>query len=323
MIKNPPIIKKIAKKMGGKIEELIPERGYFFIHIKGQDIFVSRKFKISRDLVSGGEITKFKDLTYIYLQRNDLPTPKTSCIFRQTLNIKKLEKELKTFSYPVIVKDAEGSNSKGIFSNIKDIADAKRIILKELGSFPRLIIQEMVFGREYRILILDQKAIGVLELIPPRVLGNGKNSVKDLILKKQKNTEKRTPFDNSLNKILEEQNLSLESVPEKGKTVYIRKSSSLAEGGETKDVTDIVNKEIVEICVKATRITKKYLSGIDIMCDDITISPKKQNFHIIEINGKPDIYIHYNPTFGETRNVVEEIINFIIKLNKENKDTEC
>jgi cyanophycin synthetase len=316
MIKNPPIIKKAVKEMGGSIEEIMPERGCYFIKLKGKKIFVGRKFAISRDLITGSEVTKFKDITYLLLKQNNLPTPRTLYISRKNIEKIDLKKELGELKFPIIIKNAAGSNSVGIFANIKNFKEAKKILVKELKNYSRLIAQEMVYGREYRILILNDKVIGALELIPPRVIGNGRDTVGDLIREKQKTTNKKTPIDNSLKSILKEQKVSLNTVPAPGQFIYIRRNSSLAEGGETKDVTDQVNTGIEKMCAKASEVVERYLAGIDIMCEDISLDPKKQDFNIIEINGKPDIYIHYKPSHGKTRDVAKDIINFILKMKK-------
>jgi len=315
MIKNPPIIKKIVKEMGGSIEEIIPERGYFYIKLKGEKIFVSRKFKISRNVIVGGETTKFKDLTYAILKRNNLPTPKTVC-FYETVKNPALRKKLSTLKFPIIVKDSEGSNSRGIFPNINTLKIAEDTIVKQIKKFSKLIAQEMVSGNEFRILVLGNNIIGALRLIPPRIVGDGKKTVLNLIKKKQKNTQRKTPLNSELNRILREQAVSLKSIIKKGEIIYLRKSSSLDEGGETEDVTEKVHTGIKNICLRAAKKVEKELVGIDIICDDVSKNPQKQSFNILEINGKPDVYIHYNPTYGKTRDVVREIIEFILKLRK-------
>jgi len=299
--------------MGGEIEKVIPERGYFYIKIKGKRILTTRKFKIASNLIVGEETTKFKDLTYLLLKKHNLPTPKTVCFYRKIAE-KELNKKLGSLKYPIIIKDAEGSQSIGIFPDISLKKEAKKILKREIKKIPKLIAQEMVSGKEYRLTVLGNKVLGALRLIPPRVFGDGKNNVEELIKKKQRKTPRKTPFDANLIKLLKEQGHALRSIPKNGEIVYLRKNSSLNEGGETEDVTSSVHKETVRICVQAAKATWKYLVGIDVMCDDITRDPKKQNFNIIEINGKTDIYLHYNPTRGKTRNVVKDIISFILKL---------
>lgn len=316
MIKNPPIIKEVVRNMGGTIRKVIPERGYFYINIRGERILVSRKFNISANLITGSGATKFKDLTYILLKEYGLPTPKTVCFYKKTLTSENIDKKLKTLSFPLIIKDAQGSNSKGVFANIPNLAEAKKIVQEEIAKFRSLVVQEMVFGREFRVLVLKDKVIGVLELIPPRIFGDGKSTIRSLIVKKQEKCQQKTVFDDSLDEILKKQECTLDSVPEKGRKIYIKKNSCLAEGGETRDFTDLIHEDIKKICIKATKVIGKYLGGIDIICDDISKSPEKQTLNILEINGKPDLYIHYNPTYGKTRDVVRNIIEFILELRK-------
>lgn len=318
MLNNKAVIKKVVEEMGGTVERIIPERSYFYIKINGEKIFINKKFVINNSLFSRRQSTNFKDLTYILLKENNIPTPNTVCFYRKNITKIKLAKKLKTLSFPIVIKDANGSNSKGVFTNIETPQEAKKIILREIKKYACLVAQEMIFGKEYRVLILENKAIGVLEMIPPRIFGNGKDTVKKLMEEKQVKNKDKTPIDKVLIKILKEQKESLFSIPKKGKEVFLKRNSCLAEGGETKDVTDVINKDFEALCVKVTRIVDKKLAGLDIICDDISKNPMEQNFSVIEANRRPDMYIHYNPTHGKTRNVVKNIIQFILKLKKEN-----
>lgn len=317
MIKNPPIIKKVVEEMGGTIEKIVPERGYFCININGEKIFVTRKFQIASDFFSGSSLTAFKDLTYVALKENDVPTPKSVCLYRRNLVPEELDAKLSSLNYPLVIKDAKGSNSRGVFTNIKDLSSAKETILREIKKFSSLIVQEMVFGKEYRVLILKNKAIGVLEMIPPRIFGDGQSTVQELIEKKQADKHDATKIDQALHEILKEQDAVIDTVLKKDQEIFIKKNSCLAEGGETRDMTALINPNIERLCAKAAKVMGKYLVGIDVICEDISKDPLAQSFSVLEINGKPDLYIHYKPTHGETRNVIRNIIEFILALKKE------
>jgi len=319
MIKNPPLIKKIVEEMGGTFEEVIPERGCYRIHVQDKEFLITRKFRIAKNFISISGATKHKDLTYTLLRRQQLPTPTTVFFFRKNFSAEDISHKLADMKFPIIIKDSSGSNSQGIFPYIKNIAEAKLILEREIINFRSLIAQEMIFGKEYRVLILDNNVIGALEMIPPRVFGDGKSTISELIIEKQKHTHRKTPVDQALKIILREQGFSLEHILGVGEIVSIRKSSSLAEGGETRDVTELVHPQAISICTKASDAIGDYLAGIDIICEDISKDPSTQTFGILEINGKPDIYIHYNPTFGKSRNVIKNIIEFILKLNTTRK----
>lgn len=314
MKNNPLIIKNAVLKMGGTIEEFIPERGCFYINVLGKRILLERKISIARKSFISGQLTRCKDITHKLLCVHNLPSPKSECFYKKSFTEKKAEKQLSNLKYPIILKDSQGSNSRGIFPLVGNLRDAMILLEEELPHYRSMIAQEMVFGKEYRILVLDEKVVGALEMIPPYAIGDGVSTIRKIIEEKQITTERRTEFDEKLVQILKEQNVTLESIMPKSEIAYFKKSSCLAEGGETNDVTDIVHPDIEKICVVASKIVGKYLVGIDIMCEDISKDPKQQSFNILEINGKPDLYIHYKPTHGKIRNVVEEIVKFMVKV---------
>ena len=314
MKKNPRIIKNAILKMGGTIEEFVPERGCFYINIFGKRILLERKISITRQSFVSGQLTRCKDITHKLLFSSGLPSPKTECFYNKSYDRQTARKQLGELAYPIILKDARGSNSRGIFPFIGNLSDAMIVLEEELPHYRSMIAQEMVTGKEYRILVLDEKVIGALEMIPPYALGDGVSTISNIIHERQRTTERKTKFDEKLEQILKEQNVTLESVMLKNEIAYIKKSSCLAEGGETRDVTDLVCESVEKICVEASKIVGKHLVGIDVMCEDVSKDPSLQSFHIIEINGKPDLYIHYDPTHGKTRNVVEDIVRFMVKL---------
>jgi len=83
---------------------------------------------------------------------------------------------------------------------------------------------------------------------------------------KQKITDKKTRFDLALLKTLKSQNVSFDTVLTKRKVIYFKRNSCLAEGGETRNVIDLVHKDVTDICVKASKVVGRYLVGIDIIC---------------------------------------------------------
>lgn len=314
MLENTKIIKKVVEEMGGKFEEVISERNCYYIHFKKRAFLITRQFRIVRNFISISGSTRYKDLTYTLLKRNNLPTPKTVFFFRKKKE--DIIEKLSDIKFPIIIKNSSGSNCVGIFPYIKNLEEAKKIIEDNLLKYTSMVAQEMIFGKEYRLLVLNKKIIGALEMIPPRVFGDGKTSIEKLIKDKPKNTRKKTKIDEVLRKILQEQGFKLQSVLKEGESVS---NASWSEGGETRDVTDLVHKKIVDICVRASDSTGNYLAGIDVICDDISLDPAHQAFGILEINGKPDIYIHYTPNYGSPRNVVKDIIKFIIKIGATKK----
>jgi cyanophycin synthetase len=314
MKKNMNIIKETVLSMGGTIEEFLPERNCFYVSVLGKRILLERKISITRNSFVGGELTRCKDITHKLLLAVGLPSPRTEAFYKKSFQPSKAKQRLATLKYPVIIKDSSGSNSVGIFPYILNKTEAFRVLKKQLPQYRNLVVQEMVFGKEYRLLVLGDKIIGALEMIPPYVLGDGVSTLRALINNKQKSTQRKTKVDTKFLQIIKDQQAALEKVVLKNKIVYLKKNACLAEGGEMKDVTDNVNEDVRKICVAASKVVGKYLVGIDVICKDISSKPTKKDFHILEINGKPDLYIHYSPQIGKSRNVVKDILKFMSKL---------
>jgi len=313
MNKNLDIIKNVVLEMGGVVEEFISERNCFYIKFKNKNILLERNFSISRQSFNSTKLTRCKDITSKLLLLNSLPSPKVEYFYNKSYDKNIALKKLKNLKYPIILKNATGSNSRGVFPDIKNNLEAIKILKKELPFYRSMIAQEMVFGKEYRILVLDKKIIAALEMVRPYIEGDGVNSIRKIIRKKQDTTLRRTKFDKELKQTLKNQNVN--SVLANKKIIFIKQNSCLAEGGVTKDVTNLVHKDIKGICVKASKVVGRYLVGIDVICNDISKKPTKKTFFILELNGKPDIYIHYSPTFGKSRNVVKSIIKFLLKTS--------
>ena len=313
MKKSLQIIKEVIAEMGGTIEEFVPERGCYYINIKGKRVFLERNISITRQSFISVNLTKCKEITYKLLKANSLPTPKTVCFYNRSYNKENALEKLNQLTYPVVLKDASGSNSRGVVPFVESINEALKIVRRDLPGHRSMIAQEMVFGKEYRILVLGKRIIGALEMIHPNITGNGVSTIKELIREKQQTTEQRTIFDKELNKTLRSQKVTLDTILPKKKVIYIKNNSCLAEGGETSDVTDLVHKGVRDICVEASKTVGKYLVGIDVICNDIAKKPTKKSFNILEINARPDMYIHYSPTHGKTRNVLKDIIKYLVK----------
>jgi len=310
---NAKYILQSIHNMGGKIEIINAKKNIYRINYKNKSFLISRKFVIRDSIASTGELALNKDVTQQLLILKNINVPKSFFIYDQS-NLSKLKTALKKIKPPYVIKPLRGSNSKGVFTNIKNYKEAiKQINNKQTNQKINILIQEQLFGTEYRVLILGNKAIGVLAMIPPYIIGNSKNTVIELITKKQLHTKKKTKLDNHLYSLLKKQNESVNSIPKNNKKIFIKNNSSIAEGGETIDFTKKIHQSFTDICVQAVHTIELSLGGVDIICEDITKDINEQSYGILEVNGKPDIYIHYIPTKGESQDVTQKIIKYITK----------
>lgn len=310
--KNSKIIKQVVSKIGDfKIIE--KNRKLFRITYKNKSFYIINTFVIKHNAYFTTGLTKLKDITKIILHESGIKVSKGISINAEESNQSILKRASK-LNFPLIVKDTNGCGGHSVIENICTKKDLLNIIKRKKKAKKLFLIEQMERGKEYRVLMLGNKAIAVYERIKPYVIGNGKDSIATLINKRQKNIEERIKVNEKLRKYIQEQGFaSLKLIPKKNVKVYYKRIFRSEQGSIRIDRTNEIHKSIEKICYKANKAIGLSLSGIDINCGDISKNIKNQSYSILEINAKPDIYMHYEPDIGKPRNVVKNILDFIVK----------
>src|SRR3989344_224204 len=210
----------------------------------------------------------------------------------------------------VIVKPNEGSHGTGVFlvRTKREFMRAMQFIFKH----DRVaLVQRVVRGRDYRIVVLNSKVISAYERIPLSVVGDGSSSIQELLKKKQKRfrgggRDTRIRLDDiRIAHKIGLQKLALRSVPERGKRIYLLDNANLSSGGDAVDVTKPIHPEFKKMAIKLTRDMGLRLSGVDIMvAGDIRNAPKK--YWVLEINAAPGLD-HYVKTGLAQQKIVENL----------------
>jgi len=106
--------------------------------------------------------------------------------------------------------------------------------------------------------------------------------------------------------MLRKQKLQLESIPEDGREVIIKRHDNLSE-----DVTDRVHPDVAHRVVLAARTIGLDIAGIDLVIEDISRPIEEQRGALVEVNAGPGLLMHLTPSVGQPRPVGEHIINHI------------
>ena len=107
---------------------------------------------------------------------------------------------------------------------------------------------------------------------------------------------------------LAEQGLSLNSVIEKDRTVYLRKVANLSAGGLSIDATSTVHPDNIILAQDVAQHFRLTCLGIDVIARNLAESWKSGNLGILEINSAPGIFMHLNPAVGESVDVPSHIL---------------
>lgn len=261
---------------------------------------------ISTDIASDKMLTK-----ELLIQQN-IPVADGAKIY----NAISLLKEGERIGYPLVIKPRFGSKGNGVALNLKSDKELIKAYnyLKDIHN--ELMIERYIEGNDYRVCVVNYNVVAVSLRIPPFIIGDGKNNIKNLI--RMLNSDSKRGYDHEkpltkikideyLLKFLEKQNMNLLTIPEKGEKIKLRENANLSTGGIAIDCTDKISEENKKICIRAAQTIGLDICGIDIKTTDIEKS-LHENGVIMEINAAPGIRMHHYPTEGRVRDVGEAIL---------------
>ncbi len=302
-------MKKKDKLVRKILEKLCLEMGFGFImhpeNFVGQIAFPNGNkvfFKNSLlwvNSVSASKVADDKDYAHFFMQSMGYSIIKgkkfysdkwASAIGSDQDKTKALEYARKV-GFPLIVKPNSGSQGRGV-ARVDSEEDFKRAVDIVLDMDRIVLVQELVHGKDFRVVVMDNKIISAYERIPLNVTGNGKSTIKELILLKQENFEK-IGRDTKINiedpRILETlklQGLDFDSIVPDSKNVRLLTNANLSSGGDAMDVTDFIHPSIKELCSRLTRDMGLRLCGVDLMIN-YEIDEELKDYVVIEINAAP------------------------------------
>ena len=262
------------------------------------------------------EIASDKRLTHQILEQLGLPVPRQAMVYDSEEAIEEAER----LGYPVVVKPLDGQHGTAVAIDLKTPEQVRKAFEKARELSARVIVEACQAGHDYRILVVDGRVVAAARRVPGHVVGDGRHTIAELIEIVNQDPRRgvghekvltRLVVDDQAHRLLEKAGLTLESVPEKGRMVYLRSTGNLSTGGTSIDVTDVIhydNRSMAERAVKAIGLD---VGGVDFVCPDITRSYKEVGGAIVEINAAPGFRMHVSPTEGKRRDVAGPVIDML------------
>ena len=224
--------------------------------------------------------------------------------------------------YPVVIKPLDGNHGRGITININNWSEAVSAYdLASKASKTRSVIVEQFYqGNDHRVLVIDGKVVAVAERVPAHVVGNGKDTIKQLIELTNQDPRRGNGHDNVLTKItvdrtsvavLAKQGYTLDSVLPAQTTAYLRATANLSTGGVAIDRTDEIHPENVWLAQRIAKIIGLDIAGIDIVTSDISRPLRETKGVIVEVNAAPGFRMHAAPSYGLPRNVGASVLEML------------
>ncbi|HWR45012.1 cyanophycin synthetase [Sporomusa sp.] len=257
-----------------------------------------------------------KYLTNKLLRQNAIPVP---CGYVVS-NIAEALDAFAAIGRPVVIKPAGGNHGKGVTLNILSEDEIEQAFMLATQYDERVLVEEYITGRQYRLCLVDGKLIAGAERIPAHVIGDGIHTIAGLADIVNLDPARGTGHSRALTRLelddaaittLSRQSLTTASIPKAGQLVLIRDNANLSAGATATDVTACIHPDTVRLVERAVRLIDLDVAGVDLVITDISQPMTLKNGAIIEINAAPGLRMHLYPSAGKPHDVGAAIVNYL------------
>ncbi|WP_083656314.1 N-acetylglutaminylglutamine synthetase [Mongoliimonas terrestris] len=277
-----------ARRRGIAVEVTDAEGGFFRLHYGGRSIHCRESLSELTSAVAMS-ICDDKAVTRRVMERAGLHVP------AQTETDDPAERAAFLDRVgSVVVKPARGEQGRGIAVGVETPDQLEEAVRVARTVCDRVLIEECVTGEDLRLVVIDYKVVAAALRRPPRVIGDGKSTVRALIEAQSRRRaaatggESHIPLDGETGRCVEKAGFGLDDVLPEGREVVVRRTANLHTGGTIHDVTDIVHPVLVEAAVKAARAIPIPVAGIDFLVE----APDKPFYAFVEANERPGLANH-------------------------------
>jgi cyanophycin synthetase len=260
------------------------------------------------------ELAQDKEETKARLAMHGIPVPQGKVVY----SLKEALKAADELGQPVVVKPVNGHQGEAVTLEVSTREEMKTAFdaARELSS--AVLIEETYAGQNYRVLIVAGRMVAASERVLPQVIGDGTNSIRDLIAHENRNPLRGDGHEKPLTKIkvdaevithLQHAGMTLDTVPARDQSITLSHRSNLSIGATAQDVTDKVHPTIARLCERAARLIGLDVCGVDLVIPDIATPITSGG--VIEVNASPGLRMHHYPSVGVARDVGQAVVDAI------------
>jgi cyanophycin synthetase len=266
----------------------------------------------------GVDIASDKNLTNRLLDSAGLPVPKSEVVD----TVEGTLAAARRIGFPCVVKPLDGNHGRGVHLNLRTDDDVRKAFdgARAQSRSGDLVVETFVSGNDYRCLVIGGKVAAIAERVPASVVGDGKQTVRQLVDQTNADPRRgighekvltRIALNAAAEELVEAQGLGLDDVPAKGTRVKLALTGNMSTGGTSIDRTIEAHPDNVEIAEMAARVVGLDVAGIDFICPDITVPVRETGGAIVEVNAAPGFRMHTHPTEGEPQYVAKPVIDLL------------
>lgn len=194
----------------------------------------------------------------------------------------------------VVVKPTRGEQGKGITVGVNSTEELDAALARAREEHPNVLIEQRAPGDDLRLVVIDGKVVAAALRKPAEIVGTGHHTIRELIEAQSRRRaaatggESRIPMDDVTEATVAEAGFSFDDVLPEGRTLRVRRTANLHQGGTIHDVTAVVNPHLSEVAVTAADAIGIPVTGIDLLVPDVTAP----DYVFIEANERPGLANH-------------------------------
>lgn len=268
------------------------------------------------------DIAGRKPLIYKMLKEAGLPVPSHRVYHYDQLDIP--TQFLRRHAAGCVIKPANGTSSgRGVTTHITDPKKIRKASILASLHCKELLIEPMIPGECYRLLVLDNKVVHAVCRQGVRLLGDGTSTVYQLMEKENRKLSENglVPMEKDADWRfnLDYLGLSMDAVPEAGRDLLIKSVNTsdphFAEVRTVynKDVTGKVGSDMRQKAVKAAEVLGSKFVGVDFITTDGRLSLSETGGVINEVNTTPGMHHHYDKTREQFPVVATKVLQTLLQ----------
>ena len=194
----------------------------------------------------------------------------------------------------IVVKPALGEQGRGISVGVSTEDELRQALERAQKEGGHVVLEEFCEGQDLRIVVIGYKVVAAAIRRPAEVCGDGQATLAQLIERQSARRaaatggESRIPTDAETLRCLAGQGLDMDSVPQDGQRVQVRKTANLHTGGTIHDVTAQLHPTLRAAAESAARALRIPVVGLDFLVP----APDQEDYVIIEANERPGLANH-------------------------------
>jgi cyanophycin synthetase len=257
-----------------------------------------------------------KEAAYAAAQAAGIPVPATDLIATKDTFDETKAMEMIASHAPLVVKPNDSSLSRGLTLNVRtkeQLLDA--VVSARQVKQSDVLVQRQVEGEEIRFVIIKGKVVAAMLRRTPRVVGDGRHSVRELItIENQLRQSLKFPYitypqltpDN-----IDESFFTDETILAKGELLELSRATMIKNGCSVFEILDAVHDTYIKAVERLVSTIDTDFLVADFIVEDFSKPASMYNYSFLEFNVSPVLKLCYGCRDGKMFDIVPLVAQLI------------